>query len=375
MTSRREFLERAALSALALSLPIPGARPSGQTTSASSPAPRGFLDLHRAPDSVMAQTAAGDLRLTSAAGGRWTNNGVAVTTTERPGALHIELSAPAMAVTRLRLRWRGDLSDARLIVGDAWERGYGDLEWRGWVPDRVMPWYVATHDGALTHACGVRTGARAFCFWQVDPQGISLFADVRSGSAGVQLGERVLGVCDVVCRAGRPGESAFAAIHAFCRQMCSNPRLPSQPIYGSNDWYWAYGKNSAETAVTDAQHIVELSPPGENRPFAVIDDGWQPGRGADKTGAGAWDRGNEKFPDMAGLAMKIRQAGARPGIWIRPLQATADAPNSWRLPRDRNVLDPTVPEVRQKVTDDIARLRQWGFEMVKHDYTPFDLFG
>src|SRR5450759_3984635 len=137
MTSRREFLERAALSALALSLPIPGARPSGQTTSASSPAPRGFLDLHRAPDSVMAQTAAGDLRLTSAAGGRWTNNGVVVTTTERPGALHIELSAPAMAVTRLRLRWRGDLSDARLIFGDAWERGYGDLEWRGWVPDRV----------------------------------------------------------------------------------------------------------------------------------------------------------------------------------------------------------------------------------------------
>ena len=225
----------------------------------------------------MAQTAAGDLRLTSAAGGRWTNNGVVVTTTERPGALHIELSAPAMAVTRLRLRWRGDMSDARLILGDAWERGYGDLEWRGWVPDRVMPWYVATHDGSLTHAYGVRTGARAFCFWQVDPQGISLWADVRSGGAGVQLGERVLDVCDVVCRAGRPGESAFAAIHAFCRQMCANPRLPPQPVYGSNDWYWAYGKNSAETVLADAQHIVELSPTGENRPFAVIDDGWQPG--------------------------------------------------------------------------------------------------
>ena len=34
-----------------------------------------------------------------------------------------------------------------------------------------------------------------------------------------------------------------------------------------------------------------------------------------------------------------------------------------------------MPEVRQKVADDIARLRQWGFELIKHDYTTFDLFG
>jgi alpha-galactosidase len=157
--------------------------------------------------------------------------------------------------------------------------------------------------------------------------------------------------------------------------MCAKPRVPLRPVYGSNDWYWAYGKNSAETVLADAHHIVELSPTGDNRPFAVIDDGWQPGRGADKSGAGTWDRGNDKFPDMAGLAGQVRQAGARPGIWIRPLQATADAPASWRLSRDHNVFDPTVPEVRQKIGDDIGRLRQWGFEMVKHDYTTFDLFG
>jgi alpha-galactosidase len=198
---------------------------------------------------------------------------------------------------------------------------------------------------------------------------------VRSGSAGVQLGERTLAVCDVLCRAGRADESAFAAVHAFCRRMCPNPRLPSQPVYGSNDWYWAYGKNSADTVRVDAQSLVELSPAGGNRPFAVIDDGWQPGRGTDKAGAGAWDRGNEKFPDMPGLAAEIARAGARPGLWIRPLQAPADAPDGWRLPRDRNVLDPSVPEVRQKVADDIARVRQWGFALLKHDYTTFDIFG
>src|SRR5205807_2227119 len=56
-------------------------------------------------------------------------------------------------------------------------------------------------------------------------------------------------------------------------------------------------------------------------------------------------------------------------------QAPADAPDTWRLSRDRNVLDPTVPDVLHKVSDDITRVRQWGFELIKHDYSTFDIFG
>src|SRR6266446_6546896 len=371
-TSRREFLAGATLAVIGLSRPVSVAADFSET--AATQRTPGFNDLHRMPDSVMVQIATGDLRLIRT-GGRWTNGRVVVTVTDLLGALRVQLSAPAVPIKRLHLRWRARMSDARLILGDAWERGYGDLEWRGWIPDRVMPWYFATQNGSLTHSYGVRTGARALCFWQVDAQGVSLWADVRSGGVGVQLGERVLDICEVTCRAGGARESAFTAVHAFCYQMCSNPRLPPQPVYGSNDWYWAYGKNSAATVLADAQHIVELSPTSANRPFVVIDDGWQPERGKDKAGVGTWDRGNEKFPDMPGLTAQIKRAGARPGIWIRPLQATGDAHDSWRLPRDRAVLDPTVPEVRQKVANDIARLRPWGFELIKHDYTTFDIFG
>jgi alpha-galactosidase len=374
MPSRREFIERTTLSAIALSLPGSPKCNSATMSDVGGP-PRGFLDVRRPPDAVMVQTAAGDRRLSRDTNGRWTSEQLVVTTVEQPTALRVTLASPGVAVTRLHLRWRGRLSDTRLIFGDAWERAYGDLEWRGWAPDRVMPWYFAAIDGALTHAYGVRTGARAFCFWQVDPQGISLWADVRSGGVGVQLGQRELDVCDVVCRAGHDGESSFAAIHAFCTQMCANPRLPTAPVYGSNDWYWAYGKNSAESVLTDAHHVVELSPTGGNRPFAVIDDGWQPMRGKDKVGVGTWDRGNEKFPDMQRLAANVVSAGARPGIWIRPLQAPADAPDSWRLPRDRAFLDPTIPDALNKVSSDIARLREWGFDLIKHDYTTFDIFG
>jgi alpha-galactosidase len=118
----------------------------------------------------------------------------------RPGATRVQLSAPTTSIKRIHLRWRGNIDATRLILGDAWERGYGDLEWRAFVPDRSMPWYFATYDGTLTHTYGVRTGANALCFWQADPGGISLWADVRSGGIGVKLGERTLDVCDVVSR-------------------------------------------------------------------------------------------------------------------------------------------------------------------------------
>jgi alpha-galactosidase len=334
-----------------------------------------FVDVRRPPDEVTAETASSVLRLAPAGAGLWRNGAVTVNTFGAAEALRVELTAPGVAVKRVHLYWRGAMSDMRAFLGDAWERGYGDLEWRGFVPDRAMPWYFVTSDGERTHGYGVRTGAKAFCFWRAGPDGISLWADVRSGAAGVELGDRRLAVCDVVCREGTTHETAFAALHAFCRQMCANPKLPTQPVFGSNDWYYAYGKNSAATVLSDAQRIVELSPPGGNRPFVVIDDGWQPGRGRDKAGAGTWDRGNEKFPDIAALAADVKRAGARPGIWLRPLQASADAPESWRLPRDRSYLDPTIPDVRHKVAEDIARIRAWGFDLVKHDYSTFDVFG
>ena len=90
--------------------------------------PRGFLDLHRPPDSVSAQTASGELRLTRETNGRFTSGGIVVTTTARGDAVSISLAAPAVAIKRVHLRWRGRMTDARLLLGDAWERGYGDLE-------------------------------------------------------------------------------------------------------------------------------------------------------------------------------------------------------------------------------------------------------
>ncbi len=367
MTSRREFLQRSAAATGAAAWPhtVIGSWSRRAST---------FVDLRRPPDSVTVQTASEYRPMRAASTGRWEAGSIDVTCTPSNVALRVTLHAPVDGIQRLHLRWNGPLDDVRLLLGDAWERAYGDLEWRGIAPDRVMPWYVAAWDGHVTHGYGVLTGAGAFCFWQVDREGISLWADVRSAAAPLTLGDRALAVCDVACRAGQPHESPFESLHAFCRQLCAAPRLPSQPVYGHNDWYYAYGNNSAASVLADAQRIVELSPTGDNRPFAVIDDGWQPDRGARHADTGAWDRGNERFADMPALAASVRHAGARPGIWIRPLIAPDSAPAAWRL-RGHDTLDPTVPEVQQKVAADIARLRTWGFELIKHDYSTWDIMG
>jgi len=334
-----------------------------------------FHDLRRAPDSVTAFTEDGERKLSAAPEGRWQGDDIEVTTVTGPDSLRVLLSAPKSAVTHLHLRWRFRAEGVRLILGDAWERGYGDLEWRGVTPDRVLPWYWAAWDGQQTHGYGVRTLPNAFGFWQADGEGVSLWADVRSGAGGVKLGARVLDVCEVLCRAGVEGETPFEAVRAFCRQMCPAPCLPDYPVYGHNDWYYAYGNISAPQVREDARRVVDLSPTGANRPYAVIDAGWYPGDSLGGSDGGIWDRGNEKFPDMPALAAEITQIGARPGLWVRPLTAALDAPDGWRLARDRQFLDPTVPEVREKITSDIARIAAWGYGLIKHDFTTNDIFG
>ena len=38
-------------------------------------------------------------------------------------------------------------------------------------------------------------------------------------------------------------------------------------------------------------------------------------------------------------------------------------------------LDLTLPENLQSIRDDIARLRAWGYELIKHDFSTYDAFG
>jgi alpha-galactosidase len=277
------------------------------------------------------------------------------------------------------LRWQLKAAAGLRYAGDHWERSYGDLAWRYMEPERVLPWYFLATDGKATHACGVKTAPASFCFWQVDPSGVSLWLDVRNGGRGVQLGKRELAVATVVTDSYRD-VTPFAAATRFCKRLCGKPRLPRLPVYGGNNWYYAYGKSSAQDIRQDSERMAALAPGLKNKPFMVIDDGWEPNRTA-----GPWSRGNAGFPDMPQLARDMQRIGVQPGIWMRPLFLKDEAAKSWRLPSPNAAreyakgqiytLDPTIAEVRERVRQDIRTLAGWGYSLIKHDFSTYDLLG
>ena len=56
--------------------------------------------------------------------------------------LAIFLTAQTSKVKWIKLRWNNLSWDKNVrFLGDAWERGYGDMEWKGMNPNRFMPWY------------------------------------------------------------------------------------------------------------------------------------------------------------------------------------------------------------------------------------------
>lgn len=330
-----------------------------------------FANLHRLPDLVRAfGPKDAEIKLEKR-GDAWVGHDVHVEFIIQPNALAIHFRGTGVA--RIQVRWRADLRGVTLTLGDHWERSYGDLEWRGESPNRVMPWYFLAHDGKSTHGYGVKTGAGALCFWTSDSEGISLWADIRSGGVPVELGDRTLHVADVVCHEGK-GETAFAAAGLLCRQMSPAPRLPAKPLYGTNDWNYAYGNNSAELIANVSGLISELSPDVDNRPYSVIDEGWAIGPSQGRFGHGPWV-GNAKFGDMGAFASRLKGLGVRPGIWYRPLTPLPDTPSSWLLSRESSYLDPTIPEVQAQIRREIRKFADWGYEMIKHDFTTFDVLG
>jgi alpha-galactosidase len=370
--NRRTFCTRLVGSSAAMSLGAPraidadGARPRR-----ASPTPPS-TSIVRPPDLVTVFLENNrQVVLTQATAGVWQASGFEVHTEPKAGRLAVTLAAPGDGVVRLRLRWKVSLDHVRLFLGDHWERSYADLEWRGEVPNRPMPWYFLATSGERTDGYGVRTRPGAFCFWNADRSGVSLWADVRSGGVGVRLGDRVLAVCEVCFRPGTAGETPFAAARAFCRTMCDTPRMPGSPVFGTNDWYYHYGESHPDRLLETTRLVVGVSPAGPNRPWSVIDDGWSPG-GSE---SGLWDRGNERFGDMAAFAARIVETGARPGIWFRPLLASASRPDALRLGRNRRCLDPSLPDVLAVVERDTRTLCAWGYGMIKHDYSSFDILG
>lgn len=164
----------------------------------------------------------------------------------------IWLTADNSPVKTVKLRWNTPLERTSKILGGVWERTYGDAEWKGMSGTRFMPWYfLALNEGVVT-GYGVKVRPSAMCFWEADTRGITLVLDVRCGGTGVVLSGRKLLAAEVVAMQADDCTS-FEAAKAFCKCMCTDPIFPDFPVYGSNNWYYAYGDSSEKEILQDTE--------------------------------------------------------------------------------------------------------------------------
>jgi alpha-galactosidase len=200
--------------------------------------------------------------------------------------------------------------------------------------------------------------------------GISLRLDVRSGAAPVMLSGREIEAATVIFR-DYENVYAFDALASFMKELSPAPILPDHVVYGSNNWYYAYGKSSHGEIISDSKLVAKMTEGCENRPYMVIDDGWQP-----NPCAGPWVA-NESYGDMKKVADEFKKMGVRPGIWVRFLRDDTDAiPAKWRFENYNGRLDPSHPEVIAHVKETVRRIvLDWGFELIKHDFSSYDVFG
>ena len=189
-----------------------------------------FEKTPRLPYDVRVEVGTEPHRLEASGEGRWAGAAVEVETTLTDGRLAIAVTSSAEDLRRVILSWRVDVPAGTRVLNDHWERGYGDLEWRGLVPERRLPWYFLAYDGKATHGYGVKTGAGSLCWWQVDDGGDEGHVDPRSclvddgkGAQGPVIAEPQL--VEVVYR------EALAAGHAGAKEGGSaGPALDSRDV-------------------------------------------------------------------------------------------------------------------------------------------------
>jgi alpha-galactosidase len=149
------------------------------------------------------------------------------------------------------------------------------------------------------------------------------------------------------------------------------PQLRPAPTVWCS-WY-CYGGSVTEADVIDnLDAISRLDLPID---VIQIDDGWQ----AD---IGDWLTASDRFPSLARLVQRVRDAGRRTGIWIAPfvvgarsrvarehpdwMVAGVDAGWNWDQPL--RALDPTHPRAADHLREAVAKLRDLGVDYLKLDF-------
>ncbi len=151
-----------------------------------------------------------------------------------------------------------------------------------------------------------------------------------------------------------------------------------EPEIGWNSWYELWDGIDEQSILENMDRLTDMST-RLNWPRVgqriIVDDGWQ-------VAWGEWDA-NDKFESgLDSLAIRIRQNGYEPGLWIAPLLVKANLPIALENPDwfiadatfrhlrhgEMRILDVTHPDAAVFLQETMRQLVNAGFSLLKVDY-------
>ena len=136
----------------------------------------GKRNLLRQPDEIRLMTGGAQTEQETAPDAAAFRAGdVTVELAEADGSLAVFVQAQNTPVRELVLTWKAMFGGAGEVLGDTWERGYGDLEWKKEADHIGMPWYFFRHEAGKCLAFGVKVRPSAMCWWEKDGVGVATF--------------------------------------------------------------------------------------------------------------------------------------------------------------------------------------------------------
>ena len=134
------------------------------------------------PDSVFVKLDDGIHKLQAKGNSTWTYNDITVKLKHEGNALRTDVHSPKDALHSVQLEWNVKTAQSNLILGDAFERTYGDVHFEHPSDNRIYPWYYVAHSSnGNTYCQGVKTGGNTLCYWQIKEAGVRLVMDTTTG--------------------------------------------------------------------------------------------------------------------------------------------------------------------------------------------------
>src|SRR5271154_947396 len=118
------------------------------------------------PDSVSIQTDKEWVSLQSTNQNVWRYKDVVVELKSFSDIISVHVQSPGVSLKTVRLSWKYSFTKTAQLLGDHWERTYGDVQWKPVDSTAKMPWYVIQYDDNNTNCFGVKTGCNTICYWQ-----------------------------------------------------------------------------------------------------------------------------------------------------------------------------------------------------------------